>query len=481
MTVRLIADVEEAISREVRRISFHSPRTVDRTVLKEVFDVLTGEIVQMPIEASFYDSSADATSIDYPHFFVRLLKTREDRFSGRVVPQYGKYVSKPILTSPRAYEIILYQGDGSIPIAGNDLKTGTFRISKVQVGNLLRILSGPNIGTYKVSAVIKDPMGNHTITVSNDLLTSLPTLSFNSNSRVVSFTSPVDLSTVKVGDNFIDSTLTSFPITAIDAPHSQITLGSTGSPSTLINSKINRPGNVFAVDGSLITYSVMDASKPVTAPSLCTNTTNNELYDPQVPLDLFYLVRIDSKERDDHIAIANRIWEEFFNPPRTALSVLVRSKLSAEQALAVDVTTGGSTTIDVGDNTNYNVGETVFVIDDFNPTKSSKGRFDEPFSAKVVDKISSNQLVLDKTVPDTFKTQNNTKVVSNAEFHLYMFHFVDHVTRDVEGSQYWVHEFQAIVQVWIDRQGDPDEFSGVIQKISTPIEDLESNVLASDL
>ena len=115
----------------------------------------------------------------------------------------------------------------------------------------------------------------------------------------------------------------------------------------------------------------------------------------------------------------------------------------------------------------------LLIFDDFTPTKSTTGGFQTPFKAKVLDKISNNQLVLSVSVPDTFTVDNNTKVVSNADFKLYMFHFVDHKTRDVEGSQYWVHEFQAIVQVWIDRQGEPTTFDGVIQDISTPTEALE--------
>lgn len=481
MTVRIFQDVEEAIAREVRRITFHDNRTVDYAVLKEVFDVLTGEIVQIPIEPSFYDSSSDASNIDYPHFFIKLLSSREDIYSGRVVPQYGNEELCPVATSPRAFEQVLYLGDGNISSAGNNINTGTFRISRVEPGFWIRILSGPNIGTYIIDSVTISNIGDHTITVASELIEDLPASSFNVSSRVVSFLDPFDLSTVKVGDIFQDDSSTNFNITALDAAKSQITIDGVGSPDVSSGGNISRSGDMFLFDPSLVVFSVLDPSKPVTASSLRDNATEQKGLNPQVPLDLFYLVRIDSKEKDDHTAIANRIWEEFFNPPRTALPVVVRTKLSAEQKLAVDVPSGGSDTLDVGDNANYNIGEEVLIFDDFTPTKSSAGGFGSPHKAKVLDKISNNQLVFNNIVPDTFKVDNNTKVVSNAEFRLYMFHFVDHKTRDVEGSQYWVHEFQSIIQVWIDRQGEPTDFDGVIQNISTPIEDLDSNIIINDL
>lgn len=477
MTVRIMEDVEEAIAREIRRITFHDSRTVDKTILKEVFDPLTGEVVEIPIEPSFYDSSADASHIQYPHFFIQLKKVREDRFSGREVVYYGKDIACPVATSPKAYEIVLYLGDGSISSDGADIGTSTYRIAKVESGFLIRILSGSNKGTYKVDTVTKDAAGNHTITVSDELVTNLPELAFNSGSRTVTFLEAEDLSTIKVGDIFVDASSTSFNITSVDAPNMQIVIDGAVTPDSSEGAKITRSGDILEVDPSPVTFIVMDPSKPVVVTSSNSSSTVNDYVDPAIPLDLFYQIRIDSREKDDHTAIATRIWEEFFNPPRTALPIIVRSKLSADQLLTSDVATGGSNTLEIQDNSNYTVGETVFVFNNFTPTKSTEGRFDEPFTAKVVDKISNNQLVLDSTVPDTFKVVDETRVVSNAEFKLYMFHFVDHLTRDVEGAQYWVHEFQAIIQVWIDRQGDPETSQGPIQDIQTPIEDLDGNTI----
>jgi hypothetical protein len=225
----------------------------------------------------------------------------------------------------------------------------------------------------------------------------------------------------------------------------------------------------------------MDPSKPVK--KLSANGSGEEnansivsRTNSEIPLDAYYLVRIDSKEQDTHISILNRVWEEF-NPPKTGLPVIVRSALSAEQRLAVDITLGGSSTINVGDNSKYSINDPIFIFDDLQPSKNvSNGKFQKPFETKVIGIISSDQLELQDVVPDTFTIANNTLIVSNAEFRLYMFHFMNHVTRDVEGAQYWIHEFTFWVQIWIDRLGEPLEQS-TVTNVDSCIEDLDGNII----
>jgi hypothetical protein len=60
-----------------------------------------------------------------------------------------------------------------------------------------------------------------------------------------------------------------------------------------------------------------------------------------------------------------------------------------------------------------------------------------------------------------------------------MFHFVDHVTKDVEGSQYWVHEFTFWVQFWVDRLEQAKDITAVTD-IATDIEDIDTQVILSD-
>lgn len=482
MSRRIFKDIEEALEREVRRITFHDYRTVDRVVLRETYDPLTGELMEVPIEPSFYDSSADASHIQHPHFFVRLLKTREDIYTGRVVPQYGNWIQTNVTTSPKAYEIIVGGSDGVISAPGNEINTTIYNIRKVEPGYLIRLLNGNNKGTYIVDSINISNTGTHSIFLSSDITIPLPSLLFDTGSRVITFESPTDLNTVIVGDNFVDSALVSFPITAVDINNTSITIGGVGSPSLLTGGKITRTGDILLnSDPSLVRFIVMDPAQPVLGLGVCGASESNSSIQgtsPQVPIDAYYLVRIDSKHRETHVDILNRVWEEF-NPPRTGLPIIVRSALSAEQKLTQDITTGGSPNVFVEDNSGFNVNDPIFIFDDFTPSKSSDGKFDRPFTSKVIGKISTNQLVLADVVPDTFIVTKCAKIVSNALYYLHMFHFVDHVTKDVEGAQYWVHEFTFWVQVWVDRQGDPKEYTTVTD-IQTPIEDIEGNIIIED-
>lgn len=484
MSVTIFKDVEEALAREVRRITTHSARTLDKTVLKETYDPISGELIQIPIEPEFYDSSADAGIVEYPHFFIRLMKTREDRTTGRVVPQYGKWMLSPVKFSPKAFEIVLTGGALINPI-GNTITTTAFQIRKVQPGHLIRLLDGNNKGTYIVDSIVVSNTGDHSIIVTNNIVENLPEFTFDSNTRVIQFSSATDISTAIVGDQFTDNSSNTYNITAINAASGQITIDGSTTPDSASGGVISRIGDVFtSTDLTLVKYLVLDPTKPVTfidANGCNTQQASSELVgvSPQIPIDTFYMIRIDSKTRQNHIDTLNRVWEEF-NPPRTALPVIVRSKLSADQPLTVNVTTGGSNTITIADNTNYNVGDEVFIFDDLEPTKRPDGEgFLRPFKSIVVNKIGDNQLVLEDVVPDTFVITNCTRIVSNAQFRLFMFHFVDHVTKDVEGSQYWVHEFTFWVQIWVDRLEEAKEITAITDSGMT-IENIDSGFVYSE-
>jgi hypothetical protein len=481
-SVRIFEDIEEALSREVRRITYHDARTVDKTVLRETFDPFSGEVVTVPLEAEFYDSSADAGVVQYPHFFIRLMKSGEDRATGRIVPEYGKWMQEPVATSPKAFQIVL-GGSGLISAPGNELTTSAFQIRKVQTGYLLRLLEGNNKGTYTVISITVSNTGDHSIFVSSTLVQNLPAFIFDTAARTLVFQGATDLNTVLAGDTFVDASSTSFPITSIDVNAGKLVIGGIGTPDSSDGSSITRSGNVFQnTDLSQVRYMVMDPTKPIQAVLICgedNGSTSSQGVSPPIPMDAYYMIRIDSKTRENHRDVLNRVWEEF-NPPRTALPVIVRSRLSADEELTADVTTGGATTIQVADNSNFNIGDPVFIFDDLTPTKRPDGLgFQRPFESTVVNKISTDQIVLKDTVPDSYKISNTARIVSYAEFNLYMFNLEDHVTKDVEGSQYWVHEFTFWVQFWIDRLETPSD-TGVVTEIQTPIEDIDTGNIISN-
>lgn len=484
MSRRIFRDIEEAISREVRRITFHEDITASDTVLQQLFDPFSGELISAPIEADYYDSSADTSGRQYPHFFVRLMKVREDLYSNRVNgQQWGNQFPCPNeelgvpVSAPKAYEHVLPMSVGNISSVGDDLTFSSFKARRVQAGHLLRVLDGNNKGTYTIDSVtIGDPS---TITVTKDLLEDLPAFLFDSDTRIITFQESIDLTTIKVGDTFTDNSSNAFSITAINNDSVQLTIDGAIVPDTDSGSVISRSGDVFqTVDPDPICFVVLDPTKPITNRNGNQVISGSQNVNGAIPLDIFYMVRIDSKERATHIEVLNRMWEEF-NPPRTSLPTIVRSKDSAETLLTADAT--GTDTITVASNSDINVNDKVFIINDFNPSKSDAGGFEEPFEATVVEKSGTDTLVFDKIIPDTFLVSDCAKVVSNADYKLLFFHFVDHATKDVEGAQYWVHEFSFWVQANVDRQGEPAEFEGNVGKVSTPIEDIDGVEIISDL
>lgn len=483
-TPRVFFDIEEAISREIRRITFFAPRTRDKTALQDTFDPFTGEIIQTPVEANYYDSSADPNHIQYPHFFVRLLKSKENLNDGLQVSQYGQWMIQPNQYAPGAYEIT-FQGQGLVEAAGDDITTPAFQINKIQPGQLIRLLEGNNIGTYIVSSVTVSMVGDHTITVSNLLVQNLPISLFDTTTRTVLFQADlIDLFTVKVGDVYTDASSTAFNITAVNASAGTIVIDGATDPDLALGGMITRASPVLAnQDLSLVRYIVMDPSKPVKVNNACgevDQSAGSSGVSPGIPLDIYYLIRIDSKERQSHIEVLNRMWEEF-NPPRTALPVIQRSSLSAEQLLTLDVATGGTDTITVKSNLDFSIGDNVFLIDELHPTKRLDGKgFERPFESKIIAKIGTTQLQLADVVPDSYTIQNGAKIVSNSDYKLAMFHFVDHVTKDVEGSQYWVHEFTFWVQIVIDRLEQPADITAITD-VGIDIEDFEGNVIIDDL
>lgn len=482
-TPRVFFDIEEAISREIRRITFFAPRTRDKTALQDTFDPFTGEIIQTPVEANYYDSSADPNHIQYPHFFVRLMKSKENLTDGLSVPQYGQWMVQPNQFAPGAYEIVM-PGQALVLAAGDDLTTPAFQINKIQPGYLLRLLAGNNKGTYIVSSVTPSMVGDHTITLSHLLVQNLPISLFSTADRVVAFQDRADLFTLKIGDVYTDSASATFNITAVDPNAGTITIDGSTTPSLLAGGSISRPGDVLTnTDLSLVRYIVMDPTKPVKVNNACgevDQAAGSTGVSPGIPLDIYYMVRIDSKERQSHIEVLNRMWEEF-NPPRTALPVVQRSSLSAEQLLTVDIPTGGTDIITVKSNNDFSINDNVFLIDELHPTKRLDGKgFERPFESTVIGKIGDTQLQLADVVPDTYVTANGAKVVSNSDFKLAMFHFVDHVTKDVEGSQYWVHEFTFWVQIVIDRLEQPGTITAITDT-GVVIEDFEGNVIIDDL
>lgn len=466
MSVRILKDVEEALLRQFRAILHSDQRTLTYEVLQSSFDPFTGEkVTGSPLEGRFFDSQADARNIEYPHIFIKIIRSNEDRTSGRIVPPYGKEVNTPVPSATRAFVVVTALYD-SVRTSGNTVTTSSLKIKNINNTQLLRILSGPNAGTYRIQSVALNGNGPHTITLDSKLLVNLPTANFKLATKTLTFLSPVDLNTVAAGDIFTDSASTPFIITAKDVENNALILQTTGpSPSVASGSFISRPGNVLpTTDVSMESALVLDPTRPIVGLGMLNSTDGNtdqtKTTDWAIPLDLYFGITIDTKNRDDHVAVFQRVWEEF-NPPRRGLEILVRNPQSAESLLVKNLTADSSNQIDIADTSPYIVGQIVRIFN-----KLTIG-----FETQITGINSdTNTLMLADPVPNTFTVENGATILSNADLVIWEWDSVSHRDNSNDGSAYWSWVYEYLVQVWVDKK-DGESIVGTIKQIQVSIED----------
>src|SRR5690606_37573646 len=80
-----IKDMEEALKREIRRLTTHYPQTQTNTGTQTTYNVFTGEVEPLSIKAHFYDESSNPNNIQYPRVDIRFEEIAEDRESGRMI------------------------------------------------------------------------------------------------------------------------------------------------------------------------------------------------------------------------------------------------------------------------------------------------------------------------------------------------------------------------------------------------------------
>ena len=475
MSVRILKDVEEALLREFRNILYSDLRTQTFEVLQSSFDPFTGEkVVGSPLEGRFYDSSADARNIEYPHIYIKILRSSEDLTSGRLVSPYGKSVNVPIATAGRAFKVIFSGGD-LIRTAGDTITTSSIKIKFMKPNQLISILDGPNVGTYIIKQISLNGNGPHVIQLDPKLVTGCPVSSFKLATKTLTFLSPVDLNTVAAGDIFTDSTANTFTIAAIDIPNNALIINTTGaSPSVASGSFISRPGNILPVadPDTFRSFMVLDPTMPIVGRGMLNptdaNTDQTKKSDWAIPLDLHFGIIIDTKAKDDHDAVWNRVWEEF-NPPRRGLQLLVRNSQSAESLLASDLSVPSSNQLQIKDTSPFIVGQFIRIFN-----KLTLG-----FETQILGINSdTNTLMLADPVPNTFTIANGTSVISNADVVIWEWDFLSHRDNSTDGSQYWSHAYEYRVQVWVDKK-QGEEIVGVIKSINVSVEDLNSNPLDS--
>ena len=159
MSVTILKDTEEALLREFKNILQSQQRTVSYDALPSLFDPFTGEkIKDFPLHAYFYDSSDNARNIEYPHVFIKILRSEEDLTSGRIVPPYGKEVTIPIPYATRAYQIVVSGFDltisGIYATATDTLDFPNIIFTAISAGTIGNSISLIFNGILTVSSVV---------------------------------------------------------------------------------------------------------------------------------------------------------------------------------------------------------------------------------------------------------------------------------------------------------------------------------------
>jgi len=472
---RILNDIEEALAREVRRIIFFETR--DRTpqdiAFREMFDPFTGELVKKPIEPKFYDDTADATISTSPRFSIRLLKLYEDLETGRLLPPYGNEIVSA-LPGHGAYKVVLAgeavttNGGGGSIIEFTDR-----RILDVTTSHFVRILEGANTGTYHISSIALNEDGPHTITLSNDLITGLPQFDYNKDAGIVTFRDFVDLQTVKSGDSLVDISLNSFVITAVNAFNSTLAIAPGSAVVNGTGAKIVRSGDVLQNDdaGEAQCFLILDPSQPILGKG-----TRYEVSSQLIPYTFLYFIKISSRERDDHISVANRMMQ-VFNPPRGSLFVVVRMDNSFESELLKD-SSEGDKIIYVKDASKFYVNDRIRLFDNLDVGEDA-----------VVDSVNqlSNSITLRSPISKMYTADNCARLLSNHCIAILERDFRNHVTEDKEDSQFWIHRFTYRIEGWVDSRIPPytteqvSEYQGDVNFIGASLEDFEGNVLDDNL
>lgn len=470
--VTIIDDIEEALAREVRRMVFHNRkiRQLPGTTFREMFNPFTGELVRKPIEPRFFDDTADSLISTSPRFTIELLKLYEDRTTKRLHPAVG-LDDIEILPGPQAFEVILAGNnltttDGSTT---NDVSLTNRKIRDIEDTHVLRILTGNNQGTYNIASITLVGNGPHIITLDNDLLVNLPSFKYNPSAGILKFDSFVDLTSVKSGDLIEDIAGATFTITAVNIQDSSLAVAPGSTIANGANSKITRIGDVLTGDdsGEDQSFMILDPSQPVP-----NKGTKYRQRSQLIPYTFLYFIKISSRERDDHNHIANRMMQ-VFNPPRGAISTVVRSDESAESNTIKDIT-AGEVTIFVKDASKFYAGDVVRICDNLD--------IGEELTIQDINQ-QSNSITFTTPVTKTYSHNNCPIAVSNYTVCEFERDFANHDTDNKRDKQFWIHRFTYRIEAWVDSR-IPDytteqtfEDTGDVNFIQAALEDFDGNDL----
>ena len=184
MARQVVKDIEEALKREVSRLTTHYPQTRTNKGAQTTYDVFTGDVKELPLKAHFYDESSNPNNVQYPRVDVRFEEIAEDRTSGRMVSLWEarntdyNQLAWPNQDRPPVYFRLVSGADGLT--SGDNFVITAAASKSVESGNILSILTGNNQGRYNVLSV---DWTTGILTLDPTLVSGISVTSYNENTR----------------------------------------------------------------------------------------------------------------------------------------------------------------------------------------------------------------------------------------------------------------------------------------------------------
>lgn len=454
-----IKDMEEALKREIRRLTTHYSQTLTNTGTQTTYDVFTGEVEQITLKAHFYDESANPNNIQYPRVDIRFDEIAEDRESGRMISLWEARNSD--------YNQLMWVNQNKPPVyfritSGNEGMTSgdSFLISSaktklVSAGNIVSILTGNNKGRYKVLSV---NYIDNIITLDPTLVDSIEHMSFNPQTRKLYLLDPTDLSAVKAGDVFEDANSTRFTILNVREDKRELYLGGTAEPSVVAGASILREGDVLAnIDVSAIKYVIMDATRPLMYQPCDSQVTEGWISENYAtPFNYVWTVEIKNKERQSHISIADRFTETVVIRTRRALDILLRTQDSAESKVIDGPELGSANIVKVKDASKMCVNDSVYLVNNYKISQNNQ----------IVDiDYTTNQVMLRLPIPLEFNFKNDAILVTQANLKLWGMFLVNGngiMGQDALNS-FFRQEYQFRIEGWKEDEASETNVSGITE------------------
>lgn len=459
-----IKDIEEALKRDIRRLTTHYPQTKTNTGTQTTYDVFTGEVLPVTIKAHFYDESSNPNNIQYPRVDIRFEEIAEDRESGRMISLWESrntdynqlaWVNQD---KPPVYFRLTSGNDGIT--SGDSFIISSSKTKLVEAGNIISILTGTNKGRYRVLSV---DYINNVIHLDPTLVQNIEALSYNPQTRKLYLLDPTELSAVKAGDVFEDANGTRFPILNIRPSKRELYLGGSDDPVLVAGASILREGDVLAnLDVSAVKYVVMDANKPLIYTPCDSQVTEGWITENYAtPFNYTWTVEIKNKERQSHISIADRFTETVINRTRRALDILLRTPESAESKVISGPSLGSAHVITVEDASKMCVNDSVYLINDTSISDNNQ----------IVDiDYATNQVMLRFPIPLEYNFQNEAVLVTEATRKLWGMYLINGngIMGQDSLNNFFRQEYRFRIEGWKEDEASETTQSGITEVIVNP-------------